>query len=124
MRKEMRFGSNALVYLVDSSKKETKAHLKELGLNGLSIRSDDYIDIEPKNNYTITIVPEKESKIKQFQLDIRSRWVKLNKSKMEAGFSVKGPLSNSEFQDYLEYIAMRGKIKTFPDEEETSKASD
>ena len=118
MRNELRFLSNALVYVVDESKNQAEASLKDLSLHGLSIESKDYINIEPNSSYVIAIIPEEETNLKKFQLEIESRWVKLNKSKMESGFSVMVPFNKDEFEDYLEYLAMKGKVQTMPDEKE------
>ena len=118
MRNELRFLSNALVYVVDESKNETEASLRDVSLNGLSIKSDGFIDIEPNSSYVIAVIPEKETKLKEFKLEIESRWVKVNKSQMESGFSVMVPFNKTEFEDYLEYLAMRGKVESLPDENE------
>ena len=116
MRNELRFLSNALVYVVDESKKETEASLRDLSLHGLSIKSDDFINVEPNSSYVIAIIPEKETNLKKFQLEIESRWVKINKSKMESGFSVMVPFNQKEFNEYLEYLAMKGKVLEDPTE--------
>ena len=118
MRNELRFVSNALVYVVDESKKEIEASLRDLSLHGLSIKSEGFIDIEPNSSYVIAIIPEKETNLKKFQLEIESRWVKINKSRMESGFSVMVPFEQQEFQDYLDFLATRGKVQTFPDKKE------
>ena len=102
--------SNALVYVADEAQKETKANLRDLSLNGLSIKSEGYIDIEPNSSYVIAIIPEEETNIKKFQLEIESRWVKINKHRMESGFSVMVPFNESEFKEYLEYLAEKGKV--------------
>ena len=117
MRNELRFFSNALVYVVDKTKKGIEANLRDLSLHGLAIKSDGYMDIELNSPYVIAIIPEKETNIKEFQLEIESRWVKINKSRMESGFSVMVPFNKDEFNDYLEYLAMKGKVQTLPDEE-------
>ena len=121
MRNELRFLSDALVYVVDDSKKETEASLRDVSLNGISIKTDGFIDIEPNSSYVIAVVPEKETKLKEFKLEIESRWVKINKSQMESGFSVIVPFNKEEFEDYLEYLAMRGKVESFPDEPDEKK---
>jgi hypothetical protein len=120
MRNELRFLSNALVYVVDESKNETKASLKDLSMHGLSIESKEYINIEPNSPYVVAIIPEAETNLEKFQLDIESRWVKLNKSKMESGFSVLVPFDKAEFDKYLEYLAMNGNARTLVDEREKS----
>ena len=110
MRNELRFLSNALVYVVDeASQKETKATLRDLSQSGLSIESESFIDIAPNSPYVIAIIPERETNIEGFKLEIESRWVKLNKSKMESGFSVIVPFAQKEFNDYLEYLENKGK---------------
>ena len=124
MRNELRFLSNALVYVVDEEKNETKASLRDLSQSGLSIQSDTYIDIEPNSSYVIAIIPEKETNLEKFQVEIETRWIKLNKSKMESGFSVMLPFNKTEFEDYLEFLAMRGKVQTFPDEKEPELPSE
>ena len=118
MRNELRFLSNALVYVVDrtTNEKEAEASLQDLSMHGLSIKSDDYIDIEPNSSYVIAIIPEKETNIKEFQLEIESRWVKINRSRMESGFSVMVPFNKAEFDDYLEYLAVKSKAQVPADE--------
>jgi len=107
MRDELRFLSNALVYVIDKEEKETPASLRDVSEKGLSIKSDDYIDIEPNSPYVIAIIPEKETNIDEFKLEIESRWVKLNRNKMESGFSVIVPFDKKEFYDYLEFLAQK-----------------
>ena len=118
MRRELRFLSDASVHVVDDSKKEAKANLQNVSLNGLAIKSFGYLDIEPNSSYQISIIPEKETNIEKIQLETKSRWIKIDKTKMESGFSIIEPLGKTEFEDYLELLAMRGKVAAFPDEEE------
>ena len=124
MRNELRFLLNALVYVVDESKKETEASLRDLSLHGLSIKSDGFINVEPNSSYVIAVIPEKETNIKEFQLEIESRWVKINKSKMESGFSVMVPFNKAEFQDYLDYLALKGEVQTMPDDEKPEPSAE
>ena len=112
MRNELRFLANALVYVVDKSNNKSEASLRDLSHNGLSIKSDNYIDIVPDSPYVIAIIPEKETNLKKFQMEIESRWVKTNKNKIESGFSVIVPFNEQEFKDYLAYLAEKGKIDT------------
>ena len=115
MRKELRFSSNAPVYLIDKSKKEVKAYLRDLSLKGLSIKSDEFIDVEPNSPYEIAIVPEDDTDIVKIQLEIKSRWVKIVKSQTESGFSITMPSANAEYEGYIEHLAMRGKVEALPD---------
>ena len=114
MRNELRFVSNALVYVVDDNMNQKEAKLRDLSSRGLSIKCDGYIDIEPNSSYVIAVIPEKESNIEKFQMEIESRWVKINKHKMESGFSVIVPFDENEFKDYLQYLTEKGKINPEP----------
>ena len=121
MRNELRFLSNALVYVKDESNKETQANLRDVSHGGLCIKSDDFIDIEPNSSYVIAIIPEKETNIERFKIEIETRWVKIHKSKMESGFSVIVPFDQKEFNEYLEFLALKAKAKksqTEPDNPE------
>jgi len=116
MRSELRFLSNAIVYVIDENKNETPANLRDVSKSGLSIKSDSYIDIEPNSRYVVAVIPEKETNIEQFRLEIESRWVKLRKSKMESGFQVIVPFDEKQFKDYLEYLAQKDKADGQPKE--------
>jgi hypothetical protein len=116
MRNELRFVSNALVYVRDKDNKETEVRLRDLSEHGLSVQSDGFIDVEPNSPYVVAIIPEKETNLKKFQMEIESRWVKINKTKMESGFSVLVPFDKAEFDKYLEYLAMNGNARTLVDE--------
>ena len=111
MRNEVRFLANALVYLVDKSDNKSdnkiEASLRDLSKNGLSIKSEGFINIEPNSSYVIAIIPEEETNIRKFQLEIESRWVKISRSRMESGFSVVVPFNKKQFQEYLEYLAKK-----------------
>ena len=112
MRNELRFLSNALVYVADKeSKQETEASLRDLSESGIRIQSKEYINIEPNSSYVIAVIPEEETNIEKFKLEIESRWVKINKSKMESGFSVIVPFNKDEFKSYLEYLAQKQKAE-------------
>lgn len=109
MRKELRFVSNALVYVIDKSNTETEANLRDLSLGGLSIRSDSYIDIEPNSSCMVVIIPEKETNLKEFKLEIESKWIKLKKAQMESGFSILVGFDEKEYKEYLEYLHEKEK---------------
>ena len=123
MRSELRFLSNALVYVEDDSRNKTEANLRDLSLNGLSIKSNGYIDIEPNSSYVIAVIPEEETNLKKFQLEIESRWVKLNKFKMESGFQVLVPFDEKEFREYLEFLAHKGKTAPPPESLRIARSS-
>jgi len=120
MRNESRFLSNALVYLVDETNEKTEVSLRDLSVHGLSIKTDNYVSIEPNSSYVVAIIPEKETQVEKFELKIESKWIKLNKSKMESGFSVLVSFDESEFKEYLEYLAQKGKLAPPPGDSDSS----
>ena len=113
MRNELRFLSNAVVYVVDNSNKEMQASLRDLSPSGLSIKSESFIDIEPQSSYVVAILPEEETNIEKFKMEIESKWIKLNKTKMESGFSIIVPFDQKQFLEYLEYLSKKDKMQRF-----------
>jgi len=116
MRNELRFLANAMVYVIDKSCNQSEASLCDLSQHGLSIKSEGYIDIVPNSPYVIVIVPDKETNLKKFQMEIESRWVKLNRAKIESGFSVIVPFNEEEFKEYLAYLAEKGKVDSITED--------
>ena len=111
MRKEKRFLSNALVHVVDESNQQTEASLRDLSEHGLSIKSEGFINIEPNESYVIAVIPEEGAHKEKFQLEIESKWIRLNKFQMESGFSVLVSFNEKEFKEYLEYLAKKDKLE-------------
>ena len=105
----MRFLSNALVYVIDKSNSKTELTLRDLSKHGVSLKSDNYISVEPNSSYVIAVIPEKETQVGKFELEIESKWIKLNKRQMESGFSVIVSFNEKEFKEYLEYLAQKGE---------------
>ena len=58
------------------------------------------------------VIPEEETGVGKFQLEIESRWVKLNRLKMESGFAIIFASCENEFNAYLGYLADKGEIKS------------
>ena len=121
MRTELRFISNALVYMVDDDQTRTEASLRDLSQHGLSIKSEGFIDIVPNSSYVIAIVPEKETNLEKFRLEIETRWIKLNRSSTESGFSVIVPFNEKEFGDYLNYLSEKNKTDPSSDSSHAAK---
>ena len=104
MRNELRFLAEAFTYLADKFENKTKANLRDISEHGLSIESDGFLNVEPNSTYEITVVPRKETKVKKFNLKIESKWVKINKCKMESGFSIVIHSDDEEFKKYIKYL--------------------
>ena len=100
-----RFNSNGQVYISEVT--NTDALLKNLSASGLCIESPDFLDVVPKTRYSVDIVPEKESNIDNFSLEIESRWVKAKMKKSESGFVIVVPPETpvkAILEQYLHYL--------------------
>ena len=111
MRNEFRFLANAFTRLADEFENETEVSLRDISKNGLSLKSEEFLNVEPNSVYEIVVVPEKEAKLEKFKLKIESRWVKINKSIMEGGFSIVLHSDHDEFKKYLEYLEKKKGVK-------------
>jgi hypothetical protein len=101
-RKEKRYPANAQVAM-----KGSRLLLKDVSLSGGRIQSEDFIDIVPNGNYTIAIIPEEESQINGFEVEILSRWVRMNKNGSETGFIMVLPPGNKMVEDYIAFLRSR-----------------
>ena len=105
-KRESRFTSKGQVFISEVT--NTDALLKNLSTSGLCIESTDVIDVLPKTRYSVDIIPEKESNIDQFSLEIESRWVKAKMKSSESGFVIvipPGTSGKTVLEQYLAYLA-------------------
>jgi hypothetical protein len=98
-RREERYSTNAHVRLL-----ENKLLLKNISLNGGQIQGDEFIEVIPNGQYTIAIIPEKESNIDKFEVDILSKWVKIKRDGTESGFIMVVPPGSKIVEGYIEYL--------------------
>jgi hypothetical protein len=98
-RREERYPTNAQVKLL-----ENKLLLKNISLNGGQFQGDEFIEVIPNGQYTIAIIPEKESNIDKFEVDILSKWVKIRKDGTESGFIMVVPPGSKIVEGYIEYL--------------------
>ncbi|MDR1307536.1 MAG: hypothetical protein LBK74_08185 [Treponema sp.] len=106
MARNSRFFTQGRVYMAEVL--NTEALLKNLSSSGLCIESSEFMGIVPKTRYSIDIVPEEESKIGQFPLEIESRWVKAKKQSSESGFVIVIPPGTDGkvlLEQYLAYLS-------------------
>jgi hypothetical protein len=96
-RMEERYSTNARVRMLES-----ELLLKNISLHGGRIQGDEFIDVVPNEKYTIAIIPEQESNIDKFEVDILSKWVKIKISGTESGFILL--LGSETVEGYVEYL--------------------
>jgi hypothetical protein len=97
-RKEKRYPASAQVQM-----EQSVLLLKDVSPNGGCIQSREFLELVPNGSYTIAIFPEEESRIDAFEVDIISRWVRMNRNGLESGFiMVMRP--GSKVEDYIAYL--------------------
>jgi len=104
--RDTRFSSKGQVFISQIS--NTEALLKNLSASGLCIKSEGFMEVIPKTRYSIDVVPEKDSNIDKFSLEIESRWVRAKMKASESGFVIvvpPGTTAKSLFEQYLQFLA-------------------
>jgi hypothetical protein len=106
--RDPRYTSSGRVYIAEVT--NTEAVLKNLSSSGLCIQSNDFLEVVPKSRYSVDIIPEKESNIDKFNLEIESRWVRTKRRSSESGFVIVIPPGTSGqevLEQYLSYLAKK-----------------
>jgi hypothetical protein len=98
-RKEARYPARAQVRIADS-----ELVLKDVSLSGGCIQSKELLDIAPNGNYTIMIIPEEESLVERFKVDVLSRWVRMKRTGTESGFIIVFPPGSGVIERYIEFL--------------------
>jgi len=122
--RDTRFTSKGQVFISQVS--NTEAVLKNLSASGLCIESNDLIEVLPKARYSIDIVPEKDSNIDKFSLEIESRWVKAKLKSSESGFVIVVPSGTSAkalLEQYLSFLSAQPNTETEENEENSPRAA-
>jgi hypothetical protein len=109
-RKDPRYVSDGQVFIAEVL--DTKAVIKNLSVSGLCVESNDFLSVVPNSKYTVDFVPEKESNIEPFKLDIESKWVRTKKEHSESGFIIvipPGTGTEDMLKQYLAFLAQHSK---------------
>ena len=112
-KRDARYSSKGHVFI--SQVTNTDALLKNLSTSGLCIETPGFIEVLPKERFTVNIIPEKEANINQFALEVESRWVKSKMKHSESGFVIVVPpgISGKDLLgQYLQYLAQQESIET------------
>ncbi|MDR2313533.1 MAG: hypothetical protein LBE02_03285 [Spirochaetaceae bacterium] len=114
-QRDLRYTSRGKVYIAEVSNAEIL--IKNVSSGGLCIESEDSLEISPRARYSIEIIPEEESRVDPFTVDIEARWVKAKKRLCESGCVMiipPGTPSQEVLEQYLAYLAGRGEGKDGP----------
>jgi hypothetical protein len=106
MQRDTRFETKGRVYIAEV--RNTEALLKNLSSSGLCITSEDFLEVVPKTRYSAEIVPEGDSKVEKFNVELESRWVRAKKQRSESGFVIvipPGTENREVLEQYLAFLA-------------------
>ena len=116
-KRDIRYSSKGHVFI--SQVTNTEALLKNLSTSGLCIENPGFIEVLPKERFTVDIIPEKDAKIDKFSLEVESRWVKAKMKQSESGFVIVVPpgISGKDLLgQYLHYLASQENNEDSADE--------
>jgi hypothetical protein len=105
-KREERYSANAHVKML-----ENQLLLTNISLNGGRIQGDEFVGVIPSGKYTISVIPEEESNIDKFEVDILSKWVKIRRSGTESGFIMVLPPGSRIVEGYIEYLKKKIMLK-------------
>ncbi|MDR2049537.1 MAG: hypothetical protein LBP69_08795 [Treponema sp.] len=111
MREKPRYESKGQVYIAEVL--DTNAVLKNLSACGLCIESKEFMNIVPHSKYTVDVLPEKESNVHPFTIDIESKWIRTKKDRSESGFVIVIPPGTSGeelLNEYLTFLSKHAKM--------------
>ena len=120
-RKDKRFSTTARVKIEEFGREEFQ--LKDLSITGCRIEYPLDMEIILDTQFSLKIIPEKEAKIKSFSITAEARWIMVNSTSCEAGFSIIESPKGKQFQNYVDYLSWRysqGKSMTSEDISEPS----
>ena len=118
--RDTRFSTKGEVFISEVT--NTEALLKNLSSSGLCIQSPTFMEVVPKSRYSVDIVPEKDSHIDKFSLEIESRWIKAKMKSSEVGFVIvvpPGTSGKSVLEQYLKFLASQPGSKINDEEIES-----
>ena len=122
MARDDRYHAHGKVYIAEVP--NTEALLKNLSVNGLCIQTPGFMEVVPKTRFSLNILPEEESNLDEFNVEVESRWIKAKMQSSESGFAIVFPPGSSgkeALEQYLRFLATQGKtekIETDPEQEE------
>jgi hypothetical protein len=105
MRKNNRYGVNAEAHI--SSFPECRVDLKDISLNGCRIRSNDFIAILPNTCFMIGVTPKDSPDLKDFALDVKSRWIRTARGFFESGFEILAPEKSPALERYIQFLSRK-----------------
>jgi len=104
-RKFRRYPSIARAVIPELSSGD--ALLKDISVTGCCVEYTMQVDVNPDAEYTVTVRPEKEAGVRNFDLVVECKWCHSGAYTCRIGFAVKQSPKKKDFQKYVDYLAWR-----------------
>lgn len=119
-KRDARYQTKGQIYIAEVSNTDTL--LKNLSSTGMCIESTGLLDIIPNERYSVDIIPEKDSNVGPFSLEIESRWVRTRIKSSDSGFVIvipPGTSGHTALEQYLSYLASQPENEEAENDQET-----
>jgi hypothetical protein len=83
---------------------EGKALLKDISNTGFCLESATCVNMSPREQYTVKIIPEPDTGVKPFDVVVEVRWVRSTEDKFETGMNIIKPPLGQAFDLYLKAL--------------------
>ena len=104
-RKNRRYPSIAKVQIPSAFTGE--ALLKDISITGCRIECTMHVDIHENSEYSITICPEDNAGIGNFDILADCKWINSGSYSCDIGFCVKKSPGKRDFERYVDYLSWR-----------------
>jgi len=107
-RQNNRFTGQAHAHI--ASVLESKSVLKNLSITGCCVEGSACVEMVPGTTYQMEIIPEQNSKIEKFTLEVEFKWLRVTGDYSEIGFNVIASPKGKHFQRYVDYLTYRSSL--------------
>jgi len=110
-RKHPRYKTKALARIADILEGENL--VKDISITGCCVESPAFAEIMPSMIYQLEIIPEKNSKINNFVMEVEVKWLRSSGKGSAIGFGILSSPKGEEFQRYVDYLAYRSSLDDY-----------
>jgi hemerythrin len=100
-RREQRYTSRAYITVKGF---EGIALIRDINTGGFCLASKTYVEMNPKERFSIKITPETETGVGSFEMSVEVRWTRSSPKLFAAGFSILGQDASKNLDRYIVYL--------------------
>lgn len=87
---------------------EQESILKDISITGCRIECTSLANIQLDTGYILEIIPEADSRIGRFELEVKAVWISPAGYAGDVGFIITASPRGKSFQRYVDYLSWRG----------------